>query len=772
MHGKNPGDGKRLSLKLDEESGNGKAGGDRSPADRPSLALDQEPGPSKAVGSTESASPQQGARPAWAGPVQLVMDEAAREAGAAAAAPRAAAALKLKALTVDQAAAFVAGTFSDLQMLGLDEERVRADSPGREELKERLRVRSSIIGNQIDRDQPFRNFEKSTPRFRERLADLQAVIEREDDPAGWLVARDRQVRRQRQMKEIWPVIDTYCSDGVLEPYEYERLVNGAGRYNLEKNDIDELIQRYDDELFKTKQKRLERVSRDLTRAAIEWPPLFGFGDPVTSLEELHEKTVQSPGEARKLLDDKEISKWLKQVEYVLEKQEAGEDVLERVRAAGREAVSAEARRGSDDALWRFLWKTGYVKLHFHGQSMSRIGELVEQCQGKAGKLASLISTDMLADWCEIVHKDMSLVEAARAAGAKGPEVAARDWLWLAGEDSLTLEGKGPFTSPGEVARFTAERAENIDVLRRCLADGTLAAWAGAQEKRGRIPASYREALERVAAESGSAAGGKIGGFDAFAVAYLWGLDKLPLFDENGAPAGHAASLEDIRKARAEAPRRLEAAVESGAFAAWAAVHMELPEAVIRDWQGWIFTRPRACWPDAMCWLLGDTSLLVDGRELRGFEDVVNVYDQGSDIADRVFRSGALAAWLELVLGSERVERARKESSVHKPPDDLLVFMWELGYEKLMLEDGVVVSSTEDLLVHADRHVGRVSWLIRSGLLTAWLQGQWPEMAARVQAVLDEHKKRGCTFDPVQIVLQEIGAEKPAVSAGRAHIDFG
>ncbi|MFH1436083.1 MAG: TM2 domain-containing protein [Pseudomonadota bacterium] len=666
MYGKDSQDENRPSLTLDEKSGQKKADGDNessaalpqaAPAGHryiarwPSLTLKKGPGP----GEADSAD--------------------------AAAAPLAVAAVKLKALTVDQAAAFVAGTFSELHMLGLDEERVRAASPGREELKERLRVRSSMIRNQIDRDQNFRNFEKSTAGFQERLDGLKAVIEREDDPAGWLVARDRQVMRHRQKEAIWPVIDTYCSDGVLEPFEYERLVDDAGRYNLEKEDIDELIRQYDDELFKTKGKRLERVSRDLTRAAVEWPPLFGFGDladPVTSLEDLHENAVRFPGKARKLLDDREISKWLKQVEFILKRQGTGEAELERVWATGREAVSAEARRGSDDALWRFLWKTGYKKLHFQGRGVSRIVEIVDLCQGKAEKLVSLISTDMLADWCEIVHKDTSLADAARTAGVKGAGVAARDWLWLAGEDRLTLEGNGPFTNPAEVARFARELAGNIDIIKRCLADGTLAAWTVAQEKRGRIEPGYREAIERVEREA-AAAGATIGVFDAFKAAYMWGLDHLPLFSGEGAPAGYVTSLEDIRRLRAQSPLLLSGAVASGAFAAWVAIHLEYPEA--REWQSWIFTRLRACWPDAMCWLLGDRSLLVEGMELQSFEDVARLFEQGSDLPERAFRSGALAAWLEEIKGVEVVEGAMAESKRHRPPDDLLTFLWTLGYRK-------------------------------------------------------------------------------------------
>lgn len=405
----------------------------------------------------------------------------------------------------------------------------------------------------------------------------------------------------------------------------------------------------------------------------------------------------------------------------------GED--EKVVQAAEAAEEAVSRDGML-AVWRFCWATGYRSL-FIGQSEAKsVDDVVRLCDGIPDKLQDHLTSRRLEVWLEEALGYEGRSTLARAAGgAQGSEAAlqCRRWLWLAGENRLSVPGgAGTVSSVPELVAWSLQVPGRVEELGKLIESSWLAGWLEGLASRD----SSLSGLASAAESSSSETSLEIAGWT-----FIWNTGHTSLHIWMGDRRVEVSKLEDLEPLLIQPPSEVVKSVRNGVLQAWLTNVAEAEElANVMNLQPALKSDPGLA-SEFAGWLL--FSLPLRGKDTTWGDQSALVGQFERDVGPLVeaWESKRLPWWLrcrasDWTVGDIRpsLDAAEREKL---PSVGLHRVMWKLG-ARTMWSGQRPARQAQDLFAAPDAEIRE---LMESDLLPAWLETVCglPQEATRARA---------------------------------------
>lgn len=530
------------------------------------------------------------------------------------------------------------------------------------------------------------------------------------DPRAAIVELDdadvRATHRRRLFEHVWGMVER---DGVLDADERRQARKYAYERELGDADIEAAIDaaRARRESVGETLRVIEEAQEALEPFIAMAMPRYGFSSEATSMAELQREILGDRGFAKtkKLLAASQISTWLE-----TNIRRRGDDP-QLQRWAG-EATRAESAPDDPLAVWRFLWATGYPKLHLaNGVTLAEVSDLCARASPTPALLESVIRGGELMAWCEDAVGDPELARFAQP-GERSPIQTARAFLWAAGVDALAIHGT-TVTSPAALRDLGMASQAGFQAIVDELATGRdIEDWLGGLAHRG-VP-DHVAAKHFSDARSDRTAARKT----AYVLLLALGADGLVVFGRGGRTI--VRDLDGLRSVARSDAEAVVPLVATGALEAWRGHESGTR---LRRW--YEQAEPSATRAAQYGLLFCGASEIVVGRySVETGAELSAVYDENKYAVALALQDGALTDWL--ALASKRPETGVPPdlgSLIDEAPNletAAALVAWSVGSRTLWVDDHAV-RSAEELRAIADAAPRLVADLIESNLIRLYLR---------------------------------------------------
>lgn len=519
------------------------------------------------------------------------------------------------------------------------------------------------------------------------------------------------VAREKLREFVW---DQVSDDAFLDLEEQQLCRNLAYKRGLAEADYDWAVETARARL-QAEQKRALKIAAAPTGDLLPLASArrYGFPSEPRSMAELHALFVADNNfeHARRLLEKAQVTSWLDQNREKME----SDKQRERLEGWVVAAEQAEANFADPGAIWEFLWRTGYRRLHLPSGQVETLDELRARTADKPEQLEGAVQRGDLARWCRFALDNEELADVA-VAGDRTPREIARLFLWAAGVDALPV-GRKSVRSPAELRELMlASQADFNAVVQLVGAGRSIQDWLAGL--------AFRSAAVEIDARIFAAArkGPNEARETAYGLLFALGADALPIWGRHGRTL--VRGLDDMRAAVRGDPQAVAAIVTNGGLAAWFVVNGAKPgvRKVLRDWYAHVSpSAQRAAEYVLLC--CGAPEIAVGPLEVRNAADLRAAYESDGAAFVRALKEGALQDWItrSVAAGDVGIGKATGVASQSSPQPEIAAprIAWSVGSTSLWM-DGVRVSSAEELRNAADAQPDPVSSRIAAGLIGEYL----------------------------------------------------